>query len=96
VLVCWNSNDTDLDTPDKPGDAPSIKKNFELVADKVVAVHMRDLFIENYPWRQLFSLLQHRGFEGYCFAEIPPSPDPVRVLKYFRALWLAYQPETRR
>jgi sugar phosphate isomerase/epimerase len=92
VLVCWNSNDTDLDMPAKPGDSPSIKNNFAVVAKKIAAVHMRDLFIENYPWKQLFSLLQDSGFEGYCFAEIPASTDPIRVLNYYRALWLAYQP----
>jgi sugar phosphate isomerase/epimerase len=92
VLVCWNSNDTDVDTPVKAGDAPSIEKNFKLVADKIVAVHMRDLFIENYPWQQLFRLLKNKGFDGYCFAEIPDSKDPLRVLRYYRALWLAYQP----
>ena len=30
-------------------------------------------------------------FDGYCFAEIPESADPVRVLKYFRGLFRAYQ-----
>jgi sugar phosphate isomerase/epimerase len=92
ALVCWNSNDSDLDTPSKPGDAPSIQKNFALVANKIAAVHMRDLYIENYPWRQLFSLLHDVNFDGYCFAEIPASTDPIRVLNYYRALWLAYQP----
>ena len=93
ALVCWNSNDSDLDKPAKPGDPPSIEKNFKLVANKIASVHMRDLFIENYPWRQLFRLLKASGFEGYCFAEIPPSTDPLRVLRYYRALWLAYQPD---
>ena len=30
-------------------------------------------------------------FGGYCFAEIPESPDAVRVLGYFKALFRAYQ-----
>src|SRR5262245_13670919 len=93
VLVCWNSNDTDLDSPAKAGAAPSIKQNFGLVANKIAAVHMRDLTIENYPWRELFRLLHGVGFEGYCFAEIPASTDPIRVLQYYRTLWLAYQPD---
>jgi sugar phosphate isomerase/epimerase len=92
VLVCWNSNDSDLDKPEREGDPPSVEENFKLVADKIAAVHMRDLYIENYPWRQLFRLLEHSGFEGYCFAEIPASTDPIRLLRYYRALWLAYQP----
>ena len=28
---------------------------------------------------------------GYCLAEIPDSPDALRVMRYFRSLWLAYQ-----
>jgi sugar phosphate isomerase/epimerase len=91
VYVCWNSNDTDLDKPANEGAPPSIDKNFRLVTHKIIAVHMRDLFVENYPWRQLFRLLEQSGFDGYCFAEIPASTDPVRVLKYYRALWLAYR-----
>jgi len=35
--------------------------------------------------------LNESGFNGYCLAEIPESKDPVRVLQYFRSLWLAYQ-----
>jgi hypothetical protein len=31
------------------------------------------------------------GFHGYTMAEIPESADPVRVMRYFRGLWLAYQ-----
>jgi hypothetical protein len=39
----------------------------------------------------LFAALTDMRFEGYCFAEIPESADPLRVLKYFRALFRAYQ-----
>jgi len=91
--VCWNSNDTDLDKPEAPGTPPSVERNFQLVAQEITAVHMRDLHLEHYPWRQLFRLLHEIGFDGYCLAEIPESADPVRLLKYYRALWLAYQPE---
>jgi sugar phosphate isomerase/epimerase len=94
VYVCWNSNDADLDKPAQAGAPPSIEKNFKLVADKIIAVHMRDLFLDHYPFRQLFRLLKQSGFEGYCLAEIPASDDPIRVLKYYRALWLAYQPNS--
>ena len=84
VRVCWNSNQTDL--LDGGFDA-----NFRLVRDQIGQVHMRDLFLEEYPWRQLFSGLTAMNFDGYCFAEIPESADPVRVLKYFRGLFRAYQ-----
>jgi sugar phosphate isomerase/epimerase len=84
VQVCWNSNQTDL--LDDGLDA-----NFRLVRDQIGQVHMRDLFLEEYPWRRLLRSLSDMQFSGYCFAEIPESADPVRVLKYFRGLFRAYQ-----
>jgi sugar phosphate isomerase/epimerase len=84
VGVCWNSNPTDL-----AGDG--FDKNFDMVKDKIFSVHLRDLFLDDYPFRKLFARLNEQQFSGYCLAEIPPSTDPVRVMKYFRALWLAYQ-----
>jgi sugar phosphate isomerase/epimerase len=84
VGVCWNSNQTDLD-----GDG--FDHNFSLVKDKIISVHLRDLFLEEYPFRKLFARLNEIHFTGYCLAEIPPSADPVRVMRYFRGLWLAYQ-----
>ena len=87
VFVCWNSNPTDVDA------AGSIAENFRLVAPRIREVHLRDLTEEGYPWRELFTLLAGQGFVGYSLAEIPPSPDPERVLRYFRSLWLAYQPD---
>ena len=84
VRVCWNSNQTDL--LDGGFDA-----NFRLVRDQIGQVHMRDLSLDEYPWRQLITALSEMKFPGYCFAEIPESPDPVRVLQYFKALFRAYQ-----
>jgi sugar phosphate isomerase/epimerase len=84
VRACWNSNQTDL--LDGGFDA-----NFALLRDQIGQVHMRDLFLEEYPWRKLVSSLTAMNFPGYCYAEIPESADPVRVLKYFRGMFLAYQ-----
>jgi sugar phosphate isomerase/epimerase len=84
VRVCWNSNQDDL----LDG---GMEANFRLVQAAIGQVHMRDLFLEEYPWRSLIRLLNEIGFEGYCFAEIPPSADPLRVLKYFRATFQAHQ-----
>ena len=84
VRVCWNSNPADL--LDGGFDA-----NFRLVRDQIGQVHMRDLFVEDYPSRRLIFALSEMKFDGYCFAEIPESTDPVRVLKYFRGLFRAYQ-----
>ena len=83
VYVCWNSNSGEV----KNG---SIKENFALVAKKIREVHLRDLTDESYPWVELFGLLDGIGYAGYTLAEIGESPDPDRVLQYFRSLWLAY------
>ena len=84
VRVCWNSNQADL--LDGGFDA-----NFQLVRAQIGQVHMRDLFLEEYPWRKLITALVDMNFQGYSFAEIPESADPVRVLRYFRGLFRAYQ-----
>lgn len=84
VGACWNSNQTDLD-------GAGFDANFDLVKGRIVEVHLRDIFLEEYPWRRLFTRLVESGYRGYCLAEIPESADPVRVMKYFRALWLSYQ-----
>jgi sugar phosphate isomerase/epimerase len=84
VRVCWNSNPDDL----LDG---GFEANFKLVRAAIGQVHMRDLFLEEYPWRLLIRSLMEMKFDGYCFAEIPESADPVRTLKYFRGLFRAYQ-----
>jgi sugar phosphate isomerase/epimerase len=84
VRACWNSNQADL--LDGGWDS-----NFQLLKNQIGQVHMRDLMLEEYPWRKLISNLAQMNFQGYCFAEIPESADPVRVLKYFRGMFRAYQ-----
>ncbi len=84
VGICWNSNQSDIF-----GDGWDA--NFNLVKHKIFTVHMRDLYLEEYPFRKLLTGLNEIGFSGFTFAEIPPSTDPIRTMKYFRALWLAYQ-----
>ncbi|MCL4786540.1 MAG: sugar phosphate isomerase/epimerase, partial [Verrucomicrobia bacterium] len=69
VGVCWNSNQTDLE-----GDG--FDHNFDLVKDKIFVVHMRDLYLDEYPFRRLLTRLNEVGFTGYCLAEIPDSKDP--------------------
>jgi sugar phosphate isomerase/epimerase len=83
VRACWNSNPTDL----LDG---GFDDNFALLKNQIGQIHMRDLF-EEYPFRKLITNLAQMNFQGYCFAEIPESADPVRVLKYFRATFRAYQ-----
>lgn len=84
VWICWNSNQEDL----LDG---GLEANFNLVRSRIGQVHLRDLFFEEYPSRRLLRLLNEMSFRGFCFAEIPESADPVRVLKYFRGMFRAYQ-----
>ncbi|MBI2947220.1 MAG: sugar phosphate isomerase/epimerase [Verrucomicrobia bacterium] len=84
VGITWNSNATDLG-------GQGFDYNFNLVKDKILCVHMRDLYIEDYPFRRLLKRLNEIGFGGYCLAEVPESADPIRVMRYLRGLWLAYQ-----
>jgi sugar phosphate isomerase/epimerase len=84
LRACWNSNQADL--LDGGFDA-----NFKLLKNQIGQIHMRDLMLEEYPWRKLIGNLVEMNFPGYCFAEIPESADPVRVLKYFRGMFRAYQ-----
>jgi sugar phosphate isomerase/epimerase len=84
VGVCWNSNQSDLE-------GEGFDANFQALQAKIFSVHMRDLYLEEYPFRKLLTGLNSTGFSGYCLAEIPESSDPLRVMHYFRALWLAYQ-----
>ncbi len=83
VTVNWNSNQVDLE-------GGTLEENFARVSKKIRNVHMRDLFLEEYPWRRLIGLLKGIGYSGYCCAEMPESGDPLRVMRYFRALLLAY------
>jgi len=84
VFVCWNSNLTDVD------EKGSVKSNFDLVKDKIHLVHINELYREDYPWQELFSLLEEEGYKGFCLAEIPESCEPERLMKYYRALFKAY------
>ena len=79
VVACWNSNAGEVENG-------SIKQYFDLLAGRIGLVHTRDL-IAGYPWAELFGLLQASGYDGYCLAEIPGSPEPERILKYYRAVW---------
>ncbi|MHB8520970.1 MAG: sugar phosphate isomerase/epimerase family protein [Limisphaerales bacterium] len=84
VGACWNSNATDLA-------GGGLDPNFDLVKDKIFSVHLHDISDEHYPFRRLLGRLNEIGFGGFTLAEIPQSKDPIRVMNYFRALWLAYQ-----
>ncbi|MCE5347579.1 MAG: sugar phosphate isomerase/epimerase [Bacteroidales bacterium] len=84
VYVNWNCNPEDTEEN-------GFEYNFNLLKDHIRGVHMHELWTPEYPFRQFFKLLSGIGYKGYCNAEIDGNPDPVRFLKYYRALFLAYQ-----
>jgi len=81
VCLCWNCNGVDIDR--KTG---SIKANFNLCKPWIQHVHIHDLYA-GYPWRELFDLLKEMKFSRYTMIEMGATSDPVRVLRYYRALW---------
>jgi sugar phosphate isomerase/epimerase len=84
VYVNWNCDRTDVEEP-------GFEANFNLVKDRIRNIHLHDLYNEAYPYRKLFSLLRRAHYPGYCDAEVGPSSEPVKFMKYYRALFLALQ-----
>ncbi|MDA0747819.1 MAG: sugar phosphate isomerase/epimerase [bacterium] len=84
VRICWNSNPQDVVNG-------SVKQNFDLLKKEISLVHINEIHKAEYPWRELFGLLKAETYTGYTLAEIPSSPEPERLLRYYRALWEAYQ-----
>ncbi len=66
----------------------SIDANYKLLEKDIHLVHITELWNE-YPWPRLFELLNQSGYDGFTLAEIPESSDAVRLMKYYRALWLS-------
>lgn len=83
VYVNWN-----CDALDSAG--KGLEYNFNSVKDRIKGVHLHELWTD-YPYRELFKLLSESGYQGYCNAEVNASADPIRFMKYYRALFLAYQ-----
>lgn len=83
VYLNWNCPMSDTE-------GEGFEANFNSVKHLVRNIHIRELW-NDYPWRLFFKLLSKSGYTGYCDAEIGGNPDPVRFMKYYRALFLALQ-----
>jgi len=79
VGVCWNSNPTDVVNG-------SIKASFDLLRPYIKNVHINEL-ANNYPWRELFTLLRQAKYDRYTLCEAQESKEPERFLRWYRALW---------
>ena len=78
--LCWNCNPQD--TAD-----PGLAANFNSVKERLGTVHIHDL-ISDYPWQELFDLLNQADFQGWTLLEEGNVPaDPIRVMQYYRLLW---------
>jgi hypothetical protein len=87
VGLCWNSNPEDIENG-------TIKNNFQLLVPWLRNCHITELWNEKYPWRELFKLLKSNKYQRFTLAEIPESAEPLRLMRYYRALWLALQPSS--
>jgi sugar phosphate isomerase/epimerase len=83
VFVNWNCPMSDME-------GKGFEYNFNSVKDRIRGIHMHEIW-NDYPWRLFFKLLSKSGYQGYCNAEVKGSEDPIRFMKYYRALFLAYQ-----
>ncbi len=79
VGACWNSNATDVVDG-------SVKRNFELLRPYLKSCHINELS-NNYPWRELFTLMRQSAYDRWTLCEAQESKEPERFLGYYRALW---------
>jgi sugar phosphate isomerase/epimerase len=84
VYLNWNCDLTDIE-------GEGFEYNFSMVKNRIRGLHMHELWDEQYPYRKLFSLLSELNFTGFCNAEIEGNDDPIRLLRYYRGLFLALQ-----
>jgi len=75
VLVCWNSNDQDLD-------GEGLEHNFNLVKDRFgPTVHVREFNVGNYPYQELIRLFLGMNYSGWILLEARTEPmDRVKAL----------------
>ena len=89
VGICWNSNPEDLL-------GGKVKPAFEMLKPWLRNAHINEIWKPEYPWRDLFTLMKKSGYNRYMLAEIPETSDPIRLMRYYKALWssLLGQPES--
>jgi sugar phosphate isomerase/epimerase len=82
VGICWNSNGQDLE-------GEGLEHNFNLVKDRFGAtVHVRELDLDDYPYRELMELLVGVEYAGWILLECRTNPpDRVSALIRQREVW---------
>jgi sugar phosphate isomerase/epimerase len=76
VMMCWNSNDVDLNPPGLEANFNSVK---QWIGD---TTHIRGIKISKYPYEELFRLLNGIKYKGWILIEATtPYTDPIVVMK---------------
>ena len=82
VGLTWNSNPTDVATG-------SVREAYARLGKYIRCCHIHEL-TDEYPYRELFSLLLASGFDGFTLAELPNgvrADEGAAFLKGYRAAW---------
>ena len=82
VAVCWNCNDQDME-------GAGLEDNFNMVRDRFgETLHVRELFVKDYPYDQLFKLLLRSAYKGWVLLEARTNPaDKVAAMTEQRKLF---------
>lgn len=82
VGVCWNSNDVDLA-------GQGLEYNFNLVKDRLATTtHVREFNAGNYPYAELFQLMQKADYTGWILLECRTNPkDKIAAMREQRELF---------
>jgi hypothetical protein len=80
VGLCWNSNPPDVVNG-------SVKQSWDLLRPWVRNAHIAELADSQYPWRELFALMQQSGYDRYTLCEARQTTEPERFLRWYKALW---------
>jgi sugar phosphate isomerase/epimerase len=82
AALCWNSNAADIVNG-------SVEASFKLLRPWVRHVHIHDIIKDDYPYRELFTLLAKSGYDRYTMCEVGVgAADPEAYLRAYRARWL--------
>ena len=84
VRICWNSKQ---DGPPGRGSGDQLQPDQGPDRPGPHAGPLR----RGVPLAALVPSARELEYPGYCLAEIPESTDPIRVMRYYRTLFRAFQ-----
>ncbi len=82
AALCWNANNADVINQ-------SVEASFKLLRPWVRHVHIHDIVKDDYPYRELFTLLAKSGtIATPCVCVGAGAAAPEGFLRTYRARWL--------